>query len=157
MESLHSTSTALVAAALAPSEFSVQSSAYTCMNVALPMESCVGSVALVDVGNRVALAFIQGHTDNIICLRGLPNGDLVTVGGKKDASMKVWGNELWISAGEESEKLGDDASPTTITEPTQILGEMGYVFDLAVLPDRKPGSSLFALAGARYNRIQILI
>ena len=38
-----------------------------------------------------------------------------------------------------------------------MLKEPGYVFDLKVLPDCEPGSQIYAVAGARYNIVKIVI
>jgi hypothetical protein len=44
-----------------------------------------------------------------------------------------------------------------LTASAQVLDDPGYVVALALLPDTKPGSQLYALAGARYNRVSICL
>eukprot|EP00957_Ditylum_brightwellii_P003142 239011-Ditylum_brightwellii.AAC.1 len=43
---------------------------------------------------------------------------------------------------------GDGDNGWIVTEPAMTLDEVGYVFDLAVLPDSKPGLRHYALAAA---------
>ena len=35
--------------------------------------------------------------------------------------------------------------------------DLGYVFDLKVLRDNEPGSNIYAIAGARYSVVDIVI
>ncbi len=41
--------------------------------------------------------------------------------------------------------------------PVSIVRELGYCFDLCIVHDSKPGSRFFALAGARYNVVKVVI
>ena len=90
---------------------------------------------------------LTGHAkDAVICMCQLPNGDLLTGGGKLDATLQLWsGTQV--------------AGGATALEPTarKILSDVGYVFSLTVLPDAKDGSSYYAVAAARYNSVKIVI
>jgi hypothetical protein len=44
-----------------------------------------------------------------------------------------------------------------VNAAAQILKEPGYIVSAAILPDKKAGSTLFALAGARYNVVKICL
>ena len=88
---------------------------------------------------------LTGHTtDSVICMCELPNGDLLTGGGKLDATLQLWKRSQLVDAQPHS-----DASKT--------LTEVGYVFALAVLPDAKDDSNYLAVAAARYNTVKIII
>lgn len=90
---------------------------------------------------------LTGHTkDAVICMCSLPNGDLITGGGKLDATTKLWSKAQTQGANGESSCMAYRA-----------LGEVGYVFAMAVLPDAKTGSNYYALAAARYNTVKIII
>lgn len=144
---------------------------------------CVGSVVLVDVVQHSAQMVLANHQDSVCVLRSLPNGNLLTGGGKKDATLKVWDRKLfdgekvgvdqaaYPAAQEEdddallqqalelslqTDAAGDRSNPVVITE-ARVLKEPGYIFDACVLMDSKPGSSLFAIAGARYNVVKICL
>jgi len=108
-----------------------------------------GSVVLVDVSTRTVLAVLAAHTDIITCMCAIPGGGLVTGGGKRDATVKIWHPSQW-----NGEKEG---AAMVLHEAAQSPLEPGYVFALTTLPDTKPGSTLFALAGAWYNRVKICL
>ncbi|CAJ1933904.1 unnamed protein product [Cylindrotheca closterium] len=106
---------------------------------------------------------LTGHTkDSVICMRSLPDGGLLTGGGKLDATVKLW------SASQFSANINamdvDETQVTTIesqqrqlSKCSQTISSLGYVFALEVLPDRMEGSSQFAIAGARYNTLKIIL
>lgn len=50
-----------------------------------------------------------------------------------------------------------DGDETKTLKEAKKMKEPGYVFDLKVLPDSDPTSKVFAIAGARYNVIKIVI
>ena len=50
-----------------------------------------------------------------------------------------------------------DGLPCVVQEAEQTLTKLGYVLALAFVPDSKPGSALFALAGARYNVLKVCL
>ena len=58
--------------------------------------------------------------------------------------------------GESDAVEGENSAPVLHTAARQ-LDEPGYVFALAVAPDSKPGSELFALVAARYNVVKICL
>jgi WD40 repeat protein len=74
------------------------------------------------------LAVLNGHKDVVQCICELPNGDLLTGGGKLDATLQLWKQEQDI---------------TVQTESAKTLSDVGYVFSLATLPDAKAGSNRF--------------
>jgi WD40 repeat protein len=90
---------------------------------------------------------LTGHVnDAVICMCELPNGDLLTGGGKLDATLQLW-NKVQIQK--------DDNSIQETSEKT--YSEVGYVFCLQALPDSKVGSDYYAVAAARYNTIKLVI
>lgn len=96
---------------------------------------------------------LHGHPkDAVICLCELPNGDLLTGGGKMDATLQRW--KLSSSSSQGGETILQ-------TESHQSFPNVGYVLALTVLPDHRtqpPGTAAhFAVAAARYNVIQILL
>ncbi|CAB9508530.1 ubiquitin thiolesterase activity [Seminavis robusta] len=99
---------------------------------------------------------LTGHTkDAVICMCQLPNGDLVTGGGKLDATLQLWsGSQLLDPNVSES---GEAASLSVQAQATKTLTDVGYVFALEVLPDAKDDSNYFALAAGRYNTVKIII
>lgn len=104
---------------------------------------------LVDVSTRTVLAVLAAHTDIITCICAIPGGGLATGGGKRDATVKIWHPSQWNGETE--------GEAVVLHEAAQSPLEPGYVFALVTLPDTKPGSMLFALAGAWYNRVKICL
>ena len=87
---------------------------------------------------------------------GVASGDLATGGGKHDATVKIWQPQQWER--DDASAAGSEAdAPPVLCEAALSPKEPGYVFALAVLPDTKPGSRLFALAGGWYNRVKICL
>jgi WD40 repeat protein len=137
--------------------------------VTLPLSA--GCVALLNLRTRAPVAIISGHTDTVRVLCSLPDG-LLTCGGKNDATLRLWGHDC-LGEEEVDETLGGIEShvdsmqiSTRVHEPSvkvlsadksTILKEPGYIFDACVLPDRKPGSTLYGLASARYNVVKICL
>jgi hypothetical protein len=76
----------------------------------------------------------------------LPNGDLLTGGGKLDATLQLWSR---------SQVEGVDG--VVHSQSRKKLTEVGYVFSLAVLLDTKKDSNYYAVAAGRYNTIKIII
>ena len=88
---------------------------------------------------------LTGHAkDAVICMCALPNGDLLTGGGKLDAMTQLWSQTQLQGGGNES-----------LSVAHQTLDKVGYVFGLKVLPDAK--SNYYAVAAARYNTVKIII
>jgi WD40 repeat protein len=100
------------------------------------------AVYVMDASSATTLAVLNGHKDVVQCICGLPNGDLLTGGGKFDATLQLWKQEQDV---------------TIQTESAKTLSDVGYVFSLAVLPDAKAGSNRFAVAAARYNTVKIFL
>ena len=117
-------------------------------------EQCI---AITDIEKCYVRCILTGHTDVVRSLCSTPDGALVSVGGKKDATVKVWSEQFWDRTNSNNEEMNNSTLPDIILEPTTILKEPGYCFDLQVLPDMKAGSSLFALAGARYNVVKVVL
>ena len=92
---------------------------------------------------------LNGHAnDAVICMCELPNGDMLTGGGRLDATLQLWTKEQVIRA----------AEPMAVqTKAHKTLSDVGYVFALAVLPDVKNDSKYFAVAAARYNTVKIIL
>lgn len=132
-----------------------------------------GVVVVLNVVHETILCHLDGHTDLVRVMCSLPNGELLTAGGKKDATCKLWNlnpfgtkvveNEeveqedaaflraLALSKGEEKEQPLDP--PELGSVPTHRKIEPGYIFDACVLPDQKSGSTCYAIACARYNTV----
>ena len=130
-------------------------------------------VLVLDALRGHALALLDAHTDLVRCMCAMPDGALLTGGGKHDGTVKVWANALWQNAPRPSSAAEDEhgdegaavssggsagAQVSEVREATQTLSAPGgYVFGMAILPDAKPGSTQFALACARYNTVRILL
>lgn len=106
-------------------------------------------VLLIDMDTETLRAVLNGHLHTIHCICPLPNGSILTAGAKNDAKVLLWENNSVTNAIQ-----ADDI--VTLTEAKQTK-EPGYVFDIQVLPDSDPNSIAFAIAGARYNVIKIVI
>jgi hypothetical protein len=115
------------------------------------------------ISSPVLTMTIQGHKDAVSCIQSLPNGDLITAGGKFDATVKVWsGSQLAATA---------SSSRMVLTEPftANLCKDVGYVFALTVLEDIKdlpnsatfgntsPRKRHFGIAAARYNVIKLIL
>jgi WD40 repeat protein len=126
----------------------------------LQMPTDAAAVCIVNVTRRLLLAVITGaHVDSVISMCALPNGGLVTGGGKMDGSCQIWDPDQWHL---QSPTDGDDDAPAPLTpallkKPANRLHEPGYSFALIALPDKKAASELFALAAARYNAIHVCL
>jgi WD40 repeat protein len=98
---------------------------------------------------------LDAHQDAASCLLPLPNGDLISAGGKHDATMKVWSNAQL--------SMKPTSARTVLSEPatTNLCKDSGYVFALTVLNDLKtpesPGRAHFAIAAARYNVVKLIV
>ena len=130
----------------------------TALPLHVPPNSSRLGVCIVDVDNAAIKAVLDAHSDIVQCICPLPDGGILTAGGKMDATVQVWKASSITKAiesdkGEESE---NNNTPVIVSESDK-LKEPGYVFDLKVLPDSEPGSSLYAIAAARYNVVKIVI
>jgi len=145
MEPLHGDYLAVSVSRKSTEEISVPSSA-----VRLQMPTSRG-IYIVDTSGAIVRAVLDGHRDRVTCIRPLPDGRLLTAGGKFDATVQLWNSETLTKV----TKRDEDDEIKILTEPKQMK-KPGYVFDLKVLPDNN-GSAVFAIAAARYNTINILI
>uniref|UniRef100_A0A7S1FWV8 Ubiquitin-like domain-containing protein n=1 Tax=Corethron hystrix TaxID=216773 RepID=A0A7S1FWV8_9STRA len=144
---------------LAVSTKRLQSSSDTYSGVAVNLEVPLAqAVYVVDIDVGLVLSVLDGHRDTVICICPLPDNSLLTVGGKHDAKTKMWEKSQLL--GDNSGEMTDTQIPvrsTILKEAADELGEVGYVFSLAVLPDGRPGSSHFGVAAARYNVVKICL
>ncbi|KAL7537278.1 hypothetical protein ACHAXR_008672 [Thalassiosira sp. AJA248-18] len=106
-------------------------------------------IYIVDIDGATIKAVLDAHSDTVQCICRLPDGGILSAGGKMDATVRVW-ESLTAIKGSDS---GDDVNVLT---GAKKMKQPGYVFDLKVLPDSK-GSNMYALAAARYNVIKIVI
>jgi len=104
---------------------------------------------------------LNGHTkDSVICMRALNDGGLLTGGGKLDATTQLWSAAQISSKKNPMDANGNEtvaSEPQQISTGSQLISSLGYVFKLEVLPDRMDGSSQYAIAGARYNTVKIIL
>jgi len=106
-------------------------------------------VFLIDIVIGTVLAVLAGHIDSVICMCPLPNGGLVTGGGKKDATVQLWMPSLW--------QVPSDNGPPLLRDASSKLKDPGYCLALTVLPDADTGSLIYAVAAARYNAIKVVL
>lgn len=125
------------------------------MRVSVPLSQ---AVYVVDVGSsdgKVRISrILTGHTkDAVHCMQALPNGDLLTGGGKFDATLQLWSSaQLSTNDGADERNV-----PLQSSQASQQISSVGYVFAMTTLPDQKNGSSRFAIAAARYNTVKIIL
>ena len=122
---------------------------------------------------------LAGHKDVVQSILPLPNGDLLTAGGKLDATTKVWSElQLRRATGRSLDGAGSTDTVASFLEvsPPPILREpatsnfSGYVFETALLQDfkrndgrgvmrngRSHAGNPFAVAVAAYNVVKIVI
>lgn len=101
---------------------------------------------------------LVGHDkDSVICIRSLPNGGLLTGGGKLDATVQLWNASQLSTSNNNAMQVDGEEATNRLLKSSQTIGTLGYVFALEILPDRTQGSSLFAIAGARYNTVKIIL
>jgi len=100
---------------------------------------------------------LTGHADKdaVICMKQLPNGDLLTGGGKLDATLQLWTNAQLL--GQSDDGQTNTTTTAVVPKPHKSLSEVGYVFAIEVLPDAKQDSSYYAVAVARYNTVKIIL
>ena len=105
-------------------------------------------VCVVDLDTQSATHVLDGHNDTVMCMCSLPDGSLLTGGGKLDATVKLWSRDQL--------ERDDDVAETKLLTEARKLDKPGYVFDMRVLPDSR-GSGAYAIACARYNVVKIII
>ena len=81
----------------------------------------------------------------------LPNGDLLTGGGKFDATLQLW------SRSQLEPPTDSEGTAHEVTKSQKTMSDVGYVFALTVLPDAKNDSTYYAVAAARYNTVKVVI
>jgi WD40 repeat protein len=139
-------------AELPPGRLSTQHEAtFLTVTQSSDQHSSFGSVVLIDVIQSSIQVVLQGHTDLIPVVLSLPNGGLLTGGGKNDATVKVWDKDL-LTSNEDVTILVNTSAASA-----QHLAEPGYIFDACVLKDLKEGEEGFGLACARYNVVQLCL
>lgn len=124
---------------------------------------------------------LDGHKDVVQHILSLPNGDLLTAGGKLDATTKVWPWAKLRAATSGHTEQGEsvsiasllDASPPPVLRNASSNNIAGYVFGMELLDDHKSRSidddgetknsksqfdcKPFAIAVAQYNVVKIVI
>lgn len=146
MEPLHDDFLAVSISRKSTQEVSVPSSAE---RLQLPTER---GVYIFDIETAAVRAVLDGHRDSVKCICRLPDGGLLTAGGKFDATVQLWRSEALTKM----TKSQDENDEIEIFGESKKLKNPGYVFDLKVLPDNN-GSTTYAIAAARYNTINIII
>ena len=119
--------------------------------VRFPIPTARG-VYIVNLETATITTVLDGHRDKVTCICPLPDGSLLTAGGKFDATVQLWQSEILA----EATKKQDEHDKLKIVTDSKQMKNPGYVFDLKVLSD-KNGSGVFAIAAIRYNRITVLI
>lgn len=116
------------------------------------------AVFLIDVIAHNVLVAIDAHQDAVRCMCATPDGGLLTGGGKHDAKVYLWQRTEIAQAASSTQDVAECGSMRTpVLSNGLCLKEPGYVFSMAILPDSKPGSKLFALAAARYNVVKLCL
>ena len=111
-------------------------------------------VYIVDTESATVMAVLDGHRDRVTCICPLPDGTLLTAGGKFDATVQLWSADTLSNA--TKSRARDEDDEIMILNESKQMKQPGYVFDLKVLPDQN-GSGIFAIAAARYNTITIVV
>jgi len=134
-------------------------------------------VYLLDIEKGIVRAILDSHhLDIVTCICPLPDGCILTAGGKMDATVRVWESSILSKTtnyNDDNKQQTLELSSTDIPVFTNAkkLNYPGYVFDLKVLHDdnnshllknddaRDSSSSnvVYAIAAARYNLINIVI
>merc|ERR1711971_340556 len=129
----------------------------------------INGVFIIDIENGgIIKGILNAHTDIVRCICPLPDGSILTAGGKMDATVRMWESSdieeiLQHNKKDDDDDDDDDQQSSFSTLPSlvtnaKILKYPGYVFDLKVLQDSNDDSNnVFAVAGARYNLIRIVI
>jgi len=65
-------------------------------------------VVLIDMATCVVLAVLTAHTDVVRCMCAMPDGGLVTGGGKRDATVRTWHPSQWHAS---KERLPSETAP----------------------------------------------
>merc|ERR1712232_994734 len=94
-------------------------------------------VYIVDLEKAKVVASLDGHSDNVQCICPLPDGGILTAGGRMDATVRLWAYAETLSTTTKNHQDNDNSNSedATIITESKELKEPGYVFDLKVLPD----------------------
>lgn len=123
-------------------------------NIVIPLPQAVYIIEISEGDWKIqVLGALTGHTkDAVYCMQALPNGDLLTGGGKMDATLQLWSSsQLFLKENVEESKILQSS------QASRQISSLGYVFAMATLRDKKSGSSRFAIAAARYNTVKVLL
>ena len=143
---------------LAVSSYSVSSNEAIVSSASPLLVKKPQAVFFIDMNNNVVKAVFDAHRDVVNCICPLPDGGLLTAGGKMDATVRLWEPENVTMALQNMKSEDDENEDVPTFEDCRILKEPGYVFDLKVLPESNlKSSNVYAIAGARYNVIKIVI
>ena len=112
-------------------------------------------IYILDTTQATVKAVLDAHKDTVQCICPLPNGDLISTGGRMDATCRLW-NSVDISNAIQATTDESNKEDVKVLTDAPILKQPGYVFDLQVLPDSN-GSDVYGIAAARYNVIKIVI
>jgi len=112
-------------------------------------------VFILDTKQATVKAGLDAHKDIVQCICPLPNGGIITAGGRMDATCRFW-NSVDISNAIQATTDESNEEEVKVLIDAPVLKEPGYVFDLKVLPDSN-GSNVYGIAAARYNVIKIVI
>jgi hypothetical protein len=104
---------------------------------------------LIDIDTKTVRTVLNAHSDVVHCICPLPDGSILTAGGKMCAKVLLWDNND-ISNAVQSEE-------TVVLAGAKRMKEPGYVFDLQVLRDSDAVSTVYAIVGARYNVIKVVV
>ncbi len=142
---------------------------------------CINVDAIINKSHHDPLDFtLDGHKDVVQSILPLPNGDLVTAGGKLDATTKVWPRAKLLAATGIATDQGDtasiismlDAAFPPVLKKADTANLAGYCFGMELLEDFKRKNSddgnknkrqnprafnPFAVAVAQYNVVKIVI
>ncbi len=154
----------------------------TCFPIKPPQAvHCINVDAIINKSHHDPLDFtLDGHKDVVQSILPLPNGDLVTAGGRLDATTKIWPRHKLLAATGVVSDQGETASiasmldasfPPVLKKP-DTANVAGYVFGMELLEDFKIKNgedgnksrrlnprtfNPFAVAVAQYNVVKIVI
>jgi len=112
-------------------------------------------IYILDITQATVKAVLDAHKDTVQCTCPLPNGGIISAGGRMDATCRLWNSIDISNAIQATTDESNEEEEVKVLTDAPIL-EPGYVFDLQVLPDSN-GSNVYGIAAARYNVIKIVI
>ena len=111
---------------------------------------------ILDTTQTTVKAVLDAHKDTVQCICPLPNGGIITAGGRMDATCRLWKSQDISNAIQATVDESNEEEEVKVLTGAPVLKEPAYVFDLQVLPDSN-GSNVYGIAAARYNVIKIVI